>query len=265
MASSSTAPFPRIVYRSSGLRITVLSFVFLILLPFYVSLGPMLFQRLRHGQWEDTLGLACLGLAFTVLMALIFVQLVQAVRMRISVGGKTLRMTLPAGRGPTPFWRYRSHAIPYDQIRLVETRREIYGNRLAPVLLKGTRIITKDGDKVPLGYVNEHNVDPTFPYPEIGAEVARRAGIEVIDRGTVQRSVRKKMLRMATLESENQPIPQDEIDAINRRHNKTMLAVAALMVVVMAIGIGRDIMRAPSLPGIPLAKAGGDAPAAKKK
>lgn len=265
MATTGTAPFPRIVYRSSGLRIVVLSFVFLILLPFYISLGPMLFQRLRYGQWEDTFGLACLGLAFSVLMGLIFVQLVQAVRMRISVGEKTLRMTLPDGRGPTPFWRYRSHAIPFDQIRLVETRREIYGNRFAPVLLKGTRVITKEGEKIPLGYVNEHNVDPTFPYPEIGAEVARRAGIEVIDRGTVQRSVRKKVMRLAALDSENQPIPQEEIDAINRRHSKTMLAVAALMTVVMAVGIARDIMRAPSLPGLLATSAAPDAPAAKKK
>ncbi|MCK9911945.1 hypothetical protein MXD81_22510, partial [Microbacteriaceae bacterium K1510] len=62
---------------------------------------------------------------------------------RIELGEKSVKMTLPSGRGPTPIVRYRSHDIPYDQIKAVETRREIYGGSVAPVLLQGARLILK--------------------------------------------------------------------------------------------------------------------------
>ena len=77
---------------------------------------------------------------------------------------------------------YKTHTIPYSDIEAVETRRELYGGIIAPVMLRGARIVTKGGQKIPLGYVSEANTDPALPVPEIAAEIARRAGLEVIDR-----------------------------------------------------------------------------------
>jgi hypothetical protein len=39
--------------------------------------------------------------------------------------------------------RYKTREIPYSDIKAIETRREIYGGSVAPVLLKGARLILK--------------------------------------------------------------------------------------------------------------------------
>ena len=45
-----------------------------------------------------------------------------------------------------------------------------------------------------LGNVNEDNVDSALPFPEIGAKIAERAGVDVIDGGTVRRSIERRVL-----------------------------------------------------------------------
>ena len=48
---------PREVFKASGARTTILSFVFLLLLPFYVSLPAMMWMRVKNGLWDDAAGL----------------------------------------------------------------------------------------------------------------------------------------------------------------------------------------------------------------
>ena len=139
------APKPeRTVYAAGGGRKFAFSFVFLLLLPFFISLPPMLFWRISQGHWQGTLGLVVLAIAFTFIMFLLLIELMHSLMARIELGETSVKMTLPSGRGPTPIVRYRSHDIPYDQIKAVETRREIYGGSVAPVLLQGARLVLKD-------------------------------------------------------------------------------------------------------------------------
>jgi hypothetical protein len=60
--------------------------------------------------------------------------------------------------------------------------------------LRATRLRTKDGKHVRLGNVNEDNVDAALPFPEIGARIAERAGVKVVDGGTVRRSIERDVL-----------------------------------------------------------------------
>ena len=168
------------------------SFVFLLLLPFFISLPPMLFWRISQGHWQGTVGLVVLAIGFTFIMFLLFIEVMHSLMTRIELGDTSVKMTLPSGRGPTPIVRYRTHDIPYDQIKAVETRREIYGGSVAPVLLQGARLVLKDDSAVKLGYVSEANSDPCFPYPEIAQKIAEHAGLTVQHRGNVRRSVQKK-------------------------------------------------------------------------
>ena len=48
----------RTVYAAGGGRKFAFSFIFLILLPFFISLPPMLFWRISQGHWQGTLGAA---------------------------------------------------------------------------------------------------------------------------------------------------------------------------------------------------------------
>ena len=87
---------------------------------------------------------------------------------------------------------YKTFDVPYDEIEAVEVRREVYGGSLAPVIMKGARVCLKDGSHIKLGYINERNVDPAFPYVEIGERIAARANVPLIDVGDVRRSAFKK-------------------------------------------------------------------------
>lgn len=238
----------RTVYAAGGGRKFAFSFVFLLLLPFFISLPPMLFWRISQGHWNGTLGLIVLAIGFTFIMFLVVIELMHSLMARIEIGDKSVKMTLPSGRGPTPIVRYRSHDIPYDQIKAVETRREIYGGAIAPVLLQGARLILKDDSAVKLGYVSEANSDPCFPYPEIAQQIARRAGLSVEHKGNVRRSVQKKYLglKQGFLTPGDGVVEDSEIEALNKSHRRWVMRLITLLVGLVVVGIALDIIFPPS-------------------
>lgn len=246
--SPATKP-ARIVYQASGVRRTTLAIAFLLLLPFVASVPIMLFQRVTHGIWIGTFGLMVLGAGMFAILAMLAINLMQALRARVVLGEEAVELTLPAGRGPTPLLRYASHKVRYDEVRAVETRGEVYGNRIAPVLLKGARVITKDGASIRLGYVNEYNADPQIPVLEIGRQIAERAGIDVLDKGAVQRSVGRKanlpMLSVLEPTPSTTPLPPDEIAAINARHRMMTIGIAGVVVLAIVAGIVVDALGPP--------------------
>lgn len=230
----------RLDYSVGGGRKTFFCFLFLILLPFFVSLPAMLTMRLKNGLWQDTIGLAILAAGFAIIMFLILIELMFSLRAKVHLGEERVRMTLPSGRGPTPMLRYRSYDIPYEDVHTVETRREIYGGAMVPMLLQGARILTKDGKTIPLGYVAEQCIDPCFPYPEIARKIAERARLPMIDRGHVRRSFRHKMLGLKSPNAEH-IVTESEIAALNRSHSNMVLALVSVVLVLMAIGIVDDL------------------------
>lgn len=251
----------RQVWAASGLRRVTLAFSVLILLPFYVSIGPMLFTRLKHGLIVDAIWLALLGLAFTIVMALLVLQLVHAVRNRVVVDDEKVAFTLPSVAGNIAGTAMFSKSVPIKDIRAVETREEIYGNALAPVRVVATRIVTREGEPVVLGFTNPENTDQTFPFPKIGEIVAKRAGVEVKHHGAVRRSARQRLLGHTGGARENEAVPPAEIAAIQVRHGHAMRAVVAGFVVLIIGGIAIDLLTASRTA---FAQLGADAPAAKK-
>ncbi len=247
-------PAPKLVYEASGGRKTFFSFVFLILLPFFASLPAMIYTRIIHGLWIDSVGLAIFAFCFTAVMFLLLVELMMSLRSRVVVGSKGVKMTIPSGRGPTPMLRYRSHKMDYDEIQSVETRREVYGGSIAPVLMKGARITKKDGETVKLGYVSEANVDPAFPYPVIAKHIADRARLPLIDRGSVHRSARAKFLGLRARgaagdtnagSSSSSNVSDDTIDdaqiaELNNRHRSVMLGLLGVLATLLVLGIAAD-------------------------
>ena len=254
----------RTVYEAGAGRKTFLSLAFLILLPFYVSLAPMLIQRLMRGLWLDTMGLMVFSLIFTALMALLGVQLYHSLRSRVEVGDRSVKISLPQGSGATPMLRFVSREIPYDQIQAVETRRVLFGNRWAPVLLRATRLVTKDGKHVRLGNANEDNVDQALPFPEIGAKIAERAGVGIVDGGTVRRSIERRVLGIIGLKTAietSPPLTAAEIADLNGRHTRAIRYLVVAMTVLVAGGIAIDVATAPRTSFAP---AGVSAPEGKR-
>jgi len=254
----------RTVYEAGAGRKTFLSLAFLILLPFYASLFPMLFQRLTRGLWFDTIGLMLFSVIFTALMALLAVQLYHSIRSRVELGDTSVRVTLPQGSGATPMLRFVNREIPYDQIQAVETRCVLFGRTLAPVLLRATRLVTKDGQQVRLGNVNEDNVDAALPFPEIGAKIAQRAGVGVVDGGIVRRSIERRVLGIIGRKTaiEDSPALTDaEMADLKGRHTRAIRYLVAVMAVLVIGGIAADFLTAPRASFAP---AVGSAPEGKR-
>lgn len=241
----SSAGGGRTVYEATTGRKLAFSFIFLLLLPFFSSLVPMLWMRIKSGLWDDLLGFALFATAFTVLMGLILAELLRSLRTRISLGATALHMTVPNGRGPTPFLRYASHDIPYDQIAAVETRREVYGGWIAPVMMQGARVVTKDGRSIRIGYGNEANVDPAFPYPEIARGIAARAGLAVTDTGHVHRSATRKMFGLKSADPSQLAIVDHEIGSLNRAHRRFMVGLIGALLLLVGGSLAADLMSSP--------------------
>ena len=74
-ADGSDAKHERTVYAAGGGRKLFFSFLFLILLPFYLSIPAMVVMRVRHGLYFDAIGLGIVATAFTILMVLIVIEL----------------------------------------------------------------------------------------------------------------------------------------------------------------------------------------------
>jgi hypothetical protein len=244
-----TLPVPeRRVYAASGGRKLAFSFIFLVLLPFFISLPPMLFWRLTQGHWSGTLGLLVLAFAFGFIMLLIAVELLHSLLARVEIGDTAVKLTLPAARGPSPWVRYRSLEIPYDKIKAIETRREIYGGQVAPVLLNGARIILKDYTPIKLGYVSEANSDPCFPYPDIARQIAERAGVPIEHRGNVRRSAQRKLLglKFNVLGEAEGDVHEEQIETLNQSHRSWVMRLIWLLGILVVLGIALDIIFPPS-------------------
>lgn len=247
-AGASQAAPERTVYAASGGRKLAFSFVFLLLLPFFASLPAMFFWRVKQGHWTGTFGLLVLAAGFAVIMFLLVVELMRSLRSKVEIGDQSVKLTLPSGRGPTPILRYQSHDIPYGEIKAVETRREVYGGSLAPVLLRGARLILLDDSAVKLGYVSDANTDPNFPFPEIARQIAARSGLAVEDRGCVRRSVQKKFLglKRTLIDEPEDPVGDYEIAVLNVRHERGVMRLVWLLAALIVAGIALDIIFPPS-------------------
>ena len=199
-------------------------------------------------------------------MVLVVAELMFSIRARIDLGDTAVTMTLPAGRGLMPMLRYQRHQIPYSDIKAIESRREVYGGTLAPVLMRGARLVTKDDRSVQLGYVNEANVDPAFPYSEIADQIAARAGLQVIDRGAVRRNVANKVMGIRTMDDGGGLIDEANIADLNRRHAHVIIVLVTGLVLLVGIGIAGDLLtQADPVAGQPKAGAPQKTTPAQKK
>jgi hypothetical protein len=198
-------------------------------------------------------------------MALLGIQLYHALRSRIEFGDTAVRIALPQGSGATPMLRFVDREVPYDRIQAVETRCVLFGRTLAPVLMRATRLLTRDGEHIHLGNVNEDDVDEALPFPEIGRRLAERAGCEVVDGGMVRRSIERRVLGLIgrkTAIEESPPLTEEEKAEIGTRHARAMRCLIVAMAVLVVGGIAIDVFTAPRTT---FTTAGGSPPPASKK
>ena len=234
-------PKKRVFEAGPGRRL-VFIFLFLLLLPFFASLGPMLYARLSHGAWTGTLGLLIIAACFFVVMFFIVTELLFSLRTKVVFKDDSVKLTVPAGNGPTPMFRYHSHDVPFADIARVESYRELYGGAITPVVLKGSRIIKKDGTQIPLGFVSEANVDPSLPIPEIASRIADCAGIEVTDCGCMRHKLSSRVLGLVPTPENGIPIEDFNLKKTTRQHYVVVAGLVLGLGFLVALGIFIDLV-----------------------
>lgn len=228
------------LYEAGGGRKTFFALAFIVLLPFFVSLPIMLYQRIEKGVWLDTWGLIVIAIAFLAIMLLILFELIFSLRAEVDIGKHAVALTLPKGASLFPTFFYETRTIPYDEISSVQTYCDCYGGRIAPMVLRGTRLILKSKEVVPLGFVNDRDEDPRFPFPRIAEQIAARAGLRVKNLGHVQYALHRRMFGLAQVSPDD--LPPDEVQAINRRHRSFMLVLSFVFFLLLAAGISHDFV-----------------------
>jgi hypothetical protein len=232
-------------YESGGGRKTFFALSFIILLPFFVSLPVMLGQRVIKGVWLDSWGLGIIAIGFTIIMVLVLFELIFSLRAKVDIGSKAVALTLPSsGGGLTPTLFYQSRTIPYEEIASVQSYCDWYGGTYAPMVMRGARLILKSGERVPLGYVNEVDDDPRFPFTKIARQIADRAGVEINDLGHIEYALHQRMFGIKSTEGNG--VPVEEVSRINRAHNWFLTVLSMVMAGLLLLGIGNDLWQATS-------------------
>ncbi|MGI9408258.1 MAG: hypothetical protein ACR2O4_17915 [Hyphomicrobiaceae bacterium] len=238
-----STPGPRRVFEIGEGRKTILSFVFLVLLPFLVSLPVMVFIRSIHGFWGDAASAAVLATLFACWMLFLLVNIVSAFRTRIELSDDKVALSVPRWRGPNPGLRYTRADVPLEQIEAVETRGEIYRAIQVPVLTRATSLVKRDGERITLGYVNDDAPDPALPYPRIGEMIAERAGVPYVDRGNIYAGNHVRAMASGPPAWDAPTMSEGDYAEYKRNHSWAMVGLAIMLFGLAGIGLFVDLYR----------------------
>lgn len=246
-ASDGPADMPeRIRYVTSGWRQGVFALALLIELPFLLGALHMLLRRVLDGIWIDVPGLLIIALGLVAVAAMLSMELIYSVRARVKFGRSALSFTLPRNGGPTPLLRYTRADIPYHAIKSVELRSEVFGGKLAPVMLRGLVVRTKDNREYVLGHTRDDFCDPAFPFAEIGHRLAQRAALQLLDQRTVWRRTRKERSLGYISEFDTNSYLMDDAQTgqLNTGHRRLMLGLASALAALVLLGLLADFAAA---------------------
>ncbi len=233
---------------------TALALALLAVLPFALSVPVMAYQRWQHGLLFDLPSLAVVGLCLSIVAALLAVQLMHAIRAKLTLGERGFLFTLPRGRGSAPLLHYSRQGIAYQDIAEVELRRELFGGSVMPVVLQGAHVITRKGVDVLLGYVSEDNPDDSFPFIDIAHQLAERAEAPLIEEPGVWKTLYSRTQAKAEglIAGDSRRVDQAELDRLDRNHRRFGIAVVNVVLAIVLVGIAMDYADAArSLPSEP--------------
>lgn len=246
------------VYEASGGRKFVLGFVFVLLLPFVISLPVMVIERMARGLLADAMGLAIFALPALVLVLMLLNSMLFSFRTRIELGGTTASLTLPNWRGPTPGLSYKTRAVPFADIQSIETRGEIYKSLGTPLIMRTASLGLKGGERLTLGYEKDGEQDPSFDVRKIAGDLAARSGVPLADTGSVRAGSAIRAFIKGAPEWESKPRTDIQVATYSLMRNRFMWGVLGLFGVLLLAAIALDTINAEFGPGgaaIPASKA----------
>lgn len=221
----------------------VLSITFLLLLLFLVNSIAGSIWLASHKLWTDASIFALMFLLGGVLLLLTGIFLFAASHTEVRLGPDRFTMVSPNWRGPTPLFPYREMEIAYGDIAAVETRGEVYRYMSLPVIACACCLTRKDGKRFTMGYMRENPTDPAIPFQEIAAEIARRAGVSLVNKGVVDAGGQFRAIVQDEPPWDAACLAQERIDALRSKEGLAWKAAATLLLMLVAAGVLFQIVR----------------------
>lgn len=237
------------VFKASGGRKFALTVIMLLLLPFFLSLPAMIIWRASRGLTVDAVTLGIGAFVFGLSMLFLLVHVIHSHRQRVEIGANSVRLKVPKFRGPTPGFRYIDRQLPHAAIDRVETRGEVYRELGVPTLMRTATVVTKDGERLPLGYAHETNEDPAFPVSRMAELIAERAHVPLVRKEDVQVGSSYRALlgglpgweQAKEASDDSRQISAEQYQKLKSRNHVLMFYLAFVVIGLAVIGFIADL------------------------
>jgi hypothetical protein len=169
------------VVKAGPLRVVIATVFFVI----SASFSLFLIAASVTGSGTILARIVKLLIALTLLVALPLIGL-SINGTRIEMGPERLRLRVLRSRGSIPLLAWARVTLPYVAVARVERRDEVY-NLLGLIdLWRAYSIVTKDGTRLPLGFMRPFWITQfQLRIDEAAEQIAARSGAHVADRGAV--------------------------------------------------------------------------------
>ena len=225
------------VYKVGFGRWLILWIVFLLLLPFFISMPVMFGMRILHGKFVDAASLGLMAVLLGVALAFLYLQIKAARRTRIELDENEVKLTVPTWRGPTPFGPFIEEKISYSDIDCVEQRGELYRMMGVVGLRKASCVVTKDGKRIVLGYETEQEDDEPIPFSRIASEVASNAAVSLVNKGAVNVGTQFGAAFGGTPSWDTPPITAKEAGEAQKRARQIFVGMIGGFIILVIIAI----------------------------
>lgn len=230
-------------YRPSRGLQTILSVTFFIIMLFMVNALAGALWLATHNLQTDSLIFFLMFVTGAVLLLYAGIFLFAASHSEVHLGPDKATLVLPNWRGPTPLFPYTESEVPYKDLAAVETRGEIYRYLVLPVIVQSACLVRKDGKRLTLGYVRENPEDPSMPFHTIAGEIAKRAGVPLVDKGIVEGNRGLRALVQDEPGWDAPQLPPERLDALRRMESIGWRVLIATLGIAVLAAIGFQASR----------------------
>lgn len=227
-----------------GRKVALLA-IFGVILPFFISMPVMTTLRAVHGNIADAATMAVITVVFALILAYLVLQIQAATKIRFTIDDEGADLSFPNWRGLAPTSPYAKARLAFADIAAVEERGEIYHVLGLVGIPRVSSLVTKDGRRLVLGYVNENDDDPAVHYGTIAEKIATRANLDVEDKGVVDVGTQFSALFRGTPDWDAEPVPEKKVEQARKRAD--MIRTALVLTFFLLLGMGGLFVVVPEL------------------
>ncbi|MEO0620082.1 MAG: hypothetical protein AAFZ01_12500 [Pseudomonadota bacterium] len=231
------------IYEAGEARRTILAFVFMVMLPFLISMPVMVILRGINGFWADAASATVLTALFGTWMLFLYINVQASFRSRVTVAPDTVEVATPRWRGPHPGIGYTKATVAFADIEKVQSRCEIYRAINVPVMTRATTLKLNDGRRVMLGYVNDNSPDPALDYPEIGRTIAEWADVPFETVPPVDGGTQVRALLKGPPDWSRMPLSENALKRMRRDNRWFQTGIALALFGLAGAGLLYDLYR----------------------